>query len=110
MSERTSTHAPDYTRVLKLSELPQGARKTISIGKNAVLICNAAGVLHAISNVCSHAQKPLERGKIGNGWIACPAHGARFDLGTGKAINLPATQPVPTYAVRVVEDWIEVLV
>lgn len=109
MNEPASTRAPDYTRVVQLSELPPGARKTITVGKVSVLICNAAGVLHAISNICSHAQKPLERGKIGNGWIACPAHGARFDLATGKAINLPATQSVPTYAVRVVEDWIEVL-
>lgn len=109
VSEPANASAADYTRVLKLSELPPGARKMLTVGKNSVLICNAAGVLHAISNVCSHAQKPLERGKIGKGWIACPAHGARFDLATGKAINLPATQPVPTYAVRVVEDWIEVL-
>jgi 3-phenylpropionate/trans-cinnamate dioxygenase ferredoxin subunit len=101
---------PAYTPVFKLADLPVGGRKTVTIGGRCVLVCNAGGTLHAISNVCSHAEKPLERGRIGNGWIACPAHGARFELATGKAINLPATQPIATYDVRVVEDWIEVLV
>jgi 3-phenylpropionate/trans-cinnamate dioxygenase ferredoxin subunit len=35
-------------------------------------------------------------------------HGARFDLETGEALDLPATQAIPVYPVRVVGDWIEV--
>lgn len=109
MSEPTQAAAPDFARVLKLSELPPGAKKAVDVGGLRVLLCNAAGRLHAISNVCSHAEKPLERGKIGNGWIGCPAHGGRFELATGRAINLPAVKPIAVYEVRVVEDWIEVL-
>lgn len=100
--------APVFLRVLKLSDLPVGHKTPVDVVGKRVLICNAGGVLHAISNVCSHAEKPLERGRIGNGWIACPAHGARFELATGKALNLPATQPIATYPVRVSGDWIEV--
>ena len=73
-----------------------------------LLLCNAAGKLYAIANRCSPNDKPLERGRIGNGWIACPTHGARFDLATGKALCLPATLPVTSYALRVVDEWIEV--
>lgn len=75
-----------------------------------ILVCNVAGQMFAISNICSHNDKPLERGRLGNGWIACPTHGARFELATGKPMCLPATQPIATYELRVVEDWIEVLV
>lgn len=100
--------APGFARVLKLAELPPGAKKTVDVGGSCVLLCNAAGSVHAISNICTHAEKPLERGRIGNGWIACPAHGARFELATGKALNLPATKPVATYATRIVDEWIEV--
>jgi 3-phenylpropionate/trans-cinnamate dioxygenase ferredoxin subunit len=46
---------------------------------------------------------------MSRGWIACPAHGARFELATGRAMNAPAKQPIATFEVRVVEDWIEVL-
>jgi 3-phenylpropionate/trans-cinnamate dioxygenase ferredoxin subunit len=40
--------------------------------------------------------------------ISCPVHGARFSLETGEALDLPATKPIPTYDVRVVDGWIEV--
>ncbi|MDB5972178.1 MAG: non-heme iron oxygenase ferredoxin subunit [Hydrocarboniphaga sp.] len=103
-------HKLAFTRVLPASELPPNAKKPLSIEGKAILLCNVNGQLHAISNVCSHNDKPLERGRLGNGWIACPTHGARFDLATGNALCLPATKPIATYEVRVVEDWIEVLV
>lgn len=97
------------TRILKLDELPPGARRAFELEGRRILLCNAGGQLYAISNVCSHAEKPLERGRIGHGWIACPAHGARFDLATGRATCLPATQPIATYGVRVDEEgWVEV--
>jgi nitrite reductase/ring-hydroxylating ferredoxin subunit len=34
-------------------------------------------------------------------------HGARFDLATGAAMNPPATSPIATYPVRVVDGWVE---
>jgi 3-phenylpropionate/trans-cinnamate dioxygenase ferredoxin subunit len=95
---------------LKLADLPPNTKKAVNVGDQCVLVCNVNQKLFAVSNTCSHAQKPLERGRMGNGWIACPVHGARFELATGRAMNLPATVPIPTYEVRVVEDWIEVSV
>jgi 3-phenylpropionate/trans-cinnamate dioxygenase ferredoxin component len=47
---------------------------------------------------------------MSRGWIACPLHGARFELATGRAMNPPAKQPIATFEIRVVEEWIEVLV
>ena len=73
-----------------------------------MLLCNVEGRLYAVSNTCSHAQQPLEQGRLGNGWIACPTHGARFDLATGKALNLPAKQPIAAFQTRVIEGWIEI--
>jgi 3-phenylpropionate/trans-cinnamate dioxygenase ferredoxin subunit len=99
-----------FTRVLPAAELPVNGKKPLIVEGKPLLLCNVNGQLHAIANVCSHNDKPLERGRLGNGWIACPTHGARFDLATGKPLCLPATQPIKTYELRVVEDWIEVLV
>jgi len=75
-----------------------------------VLVCNAKGKLLAVSNWCSHQKKPLVNGRLRNCAITCPVHGAKFNLETGEALNLPATQPIPTYEVRVVDDWVEVKV
>jgi 3-phenylpropionate/trans-cinnamate dioxygenase ferredoxin subunit len=95
---------------LKSSDVPPGTKKPVTVEGKPVLVCNVNGTLYAISNVCSHNDKPLERGRIGNGWIACPTHGARFELATGRAMCLPAVKPIETYEVRVIDEWIEVLV
>jgi 3-phenylpropionate/trans-cinnamate dioxygenase ferredoxin subunit len=99
-----------FSRVLKLSELPPGTKKPVTVNGKHVLLCNVSGKLYAISNICSHAEKPLERGRVGNGWIACPTHGARFELATGRAMCLPAVKPIATYDVRSADEWVEVLV
>lgn len=97
-----------FQRVLAVAELPPGTKKAVQVDGRCVLICNANAQLYAISNTCTHADKPLERGRMSASWIACPAHGARFELATGRALNPPAVKPIATYPVRVVDDWIEV--
>jgi 3-phenylpropionate/trans-cinnamate dioxygenase ferredoxin subunit len=99
-----------FSRVLQTSELPPGGKKAVQVNGKCVLVCHANQRFYAISGICSHNERPLDRGRIMGTSISCPFHGARFDLPTGKALNLPATKPVATYEVRVVDEWIEVLV
>jgi 3-phenylpropionate/trans-cinnamate dioxygenase ferredoxin subunit len=40
--------------------------------------------------------------------VVCPCHASEFDLRTGEPVAGPAEDPVPVFAVRVVDDWIEV--
>ena len=61
---------------------------------------------YAIGDRCSHAEASLAEGEV---WpdeceIECPKHGSAFSLKTGEPLTLPATQPVPTYTVRVDGD------
>jgi 3-phenylpropionate/trans-cinnamate dioxygenase ferredoxin subunit len=99
-----------FTRALNVSDVPPGTKKPVEIAGKSILICNSNDRLYAVSNICSHAQEKLECGRMSRGWIACPVHGARFDLATGRAMNPPAKKPIPVFELRVVEDWIEVQV
>ena len=99
-----------FTRVLKVAEVEPGNKKAVEVNGQSVLICHSNDRLFAVSNICSHANERLECGRMSRGWIACPIHGARFDLATGRAMNPPAKLPIATYPVRIVEDWIEVCV
>lgn len=99
---------PKFSAALALAELDDGATKLVDIGGTAVLLCRDEGAVYAIENRCSHLDEPLACGKIKWGWIACPAHGARFDLATGEPMNPPATAPIRTFPVRVVDGMIEV--
>lgn len=98
----------EFVRFCPLSEVPSGGRKIRTINGSCVLVCNIGDKLFAVSGICSHQQKPLERGRIRNGAITCPVHDARFDLASGAPLDLPATEAIAVYPVRVINDWIEV--
>lgn len=59
---------------------------------------------YALDNRCTHAEAQLSAGDVEEGEIACPLHGARFDLKTGRAMTPPATMPVRTHEVKVDGD------
>jgi 3-phenylpropionate/trans-cinnamate dioxygenase ferredoxin component len=99
-----------YVRVAGVADVPEGSKKAFDVGGTAVLVCHTAARWYAVSNICSHAHQKLECGRMLRGWIGCPVHGARFDLATGKALTLPAKDPIATYPVRIVDEWIEILV
>ena len=97
-----------FTPLLPLDDVPDGKAVAIEAGGRAIMLCHFEGRVHALDNLCSHAQEPLACGRMRLGWIACPAHGARFDLETGEALTGPARDPIATYAVRVLDGMIEV--
>jgi len=62
----------------------------------------------AVDDICSHAEVSLSEGDVEDGRVECWLHGSRFDLRTGKATSLPATEPIAVFPVKVEGD--EVLV
>lgn len=97
-----------YSAVASVEEVPDGKVKVVELGGRSILLCHSDGHIFAVENRCSHAHEALECGRMKRGWIACPVHGARFDLETGEPMSPPATQPIATFAVRVVDGMIEV--
>ncbi|MCM3662027.1 non-heme iron oxygenase ferredoxin subunit [Georgenia satyanarayanai] len=68
------------------------------------VVRDEAGEYHAISDICSHGQVNLSDGEVEGSTIECWLHGSSFDLRSGKPLSLPATQPVPVYALSVEGD------
>lgn len=97
-----------FVAVANLQDLPAGTKKLVVASNVEIVLCNTRDTIFAVENLCSHAHEKLDCGKMKNGWISCPVHGARFDLETGQPINPPATMPIRVYDVRVVGDTIEV--
>ncbi|WP_317929782.1 Rieske (2Fe-2S) protein [Halioxenophilus sp. WMMB6] len=101
--------ASEFTRFCALSDLPLGGKKPGKVEGKIVLVVHTKDArLFAVSGMCSHQAKPILAGKVRNCTITCPTHGARFNLETGEPLDLPATSPIETYEVRVVDDWVEV--
>lgn len=100
MSEKT------FVAVATLDEVPAGGRKVVEVNGIEIILCNSKDTVFAVRNLCSHAEEKLDCGRIRGGWIACPVHGARFDLETGQPLNPPATIAIDTYEVRIEGDSI----
>jgi len=95
-----------FERVAGSDELKPGDRKSVIVDDTPVLLVRVGDEYFAIEDVCTHDGQPLTDGPIADGEITCPRHGARFDLRTGDARCMPATEPVKTYAVQVRDDAI----
>jgi len=98
----------EYLTVATVDELGSGQRKLLDIDGDPIVVFNIAGGYFAIADVCSHDNGPVGEGDLVGHAIACPRHGARFDLRTGKALSLPAVVDIPAYPVRVVGDEIQI--
>ena len=63
------------------------------------LVRSKTGEVYALDDKCSHGEISLSEGFVDDTSIECWAHGAKFDLATGKPLTLPAYEPVSTYEV-----------
>jgi 3-phenylpropionate/trans-cinnamate dioxygenase ferredoxin subunit len=94
----------EYVKVASRDSLPPGAKLMTEIGERSILVFNVEGSFYAIDDTCTHDGGPLGEGDFEGVEIQCPRHGARFDVRTGRALCLPAFEPVATHRVEVRGD------
>lgn len=83
--------------------LPEG--KSLRLDTEPVIaLFHIGGEYYAINDRCSHGTASMSEGYIDDdATVECPLHAATFCLKTGKALCLPATEPLQTYPVTVAE-------
>ncbi len=89
-------------RICALEDIKPGKSIRVKVGEVAIAIVRTPnGDVKALDDKCSHGEISLSEGFIDNETIECWAHGAKFDLNTGKPLSLPAYEPVATYEVLI---------
>ena len=82
-------HEPmsDFIPVARVSDVPDPGSMLVEVGDRLVVLIHAAGHWYALDDVCTHDGGPLSEGPVdaAERTIACPRHGAKFDLATGAA-------------------------
>lgn len=85
----------------------EGESVAVEIRGHSVLVCRSGGRLYAVSNRCTHAGSRLEGGKVCDGVITCPLHGAKFQLSSGECLFSKRNYaPLQTFAVREVDGQV----
>ena len=97
----------EFIKVAKTDEIKPGERDVFGIGRKWVAVFNVDGTYYAIEDLCTHDDGPLAEGELSGCVIACPRHGATFDIRNGKVLSAPALVDVPAYEVRAQGDEIQ---
>ncbi len=94
----------------KTNEIEPGTARSFQVGEERIAVCNVSGTFYAIGDVCTHDGGPLDQGVLEGSIITCPRHGAKFDVTTGTAVQMPAVIPVKTYPVEIEDNTLYVII
>lgn len=86
---------------IALDQLAPGKPMRIEKDGKSICVTKIGDQVFAVDDTCTHSDASLSEGDITDFKIECWLHGAEFDLRTGEALTLPATQPLATYAVKI---------
>jgi 3-phenylpropionate/trans-cinnamate dioxygenase ferredoxin subunit len=86
-SELKGDAAMRFVFAAKASALPEGSMTKVTIGNRTVLLARLGGEVYALDNKCPHMGGSLADGKLEDGLVVCPRHGATFEIKTGKLVR-----------------------
>ena len=99
-----ATPAAGFARACALADIPDSNKLGVVVDGVPIVVVRTHDEIHALHDECTHAQVALSEGEVDGAVIDCWLHGAEFDLRTGAALSLPATEPVAIYPVKIDGD------
>jgi len=91
----------DFVRVATVGEIPDPGQRMLEVDERLVVLLLIDGDYFCIDDVCTHDGGPLGEGLLCDHALACPRHGAQFDVRTGAALTMPATEATVVHEVMV---------
>jgi 3-phenylpropionate/trans-cinnamate dioxygenase ferredoxin component len=96
-----STPGPGFVRVANLSELPDAGRLCLEVDERFVVLVRLGDEVFCLDDVCTHDGGTFGDGLLEDNCLVCPRHGAKFDVRTGEAVVMPATEPTVVHDVKI---------
>ena len=97
-----------FTAVTAAEDIAEKSFSSFDVNGEDIAICRLGGEYFAFENRCSHALANFDNGRLRGFRIMCPLHGATFDVRNGSCTGAPATRPIRTFPLRIVDGMIEV--
>ena len=86
--------------VCAVEDIRTGQTLRVVSGGEALCLYRLDDGVFATRDACTHGAASLADGYIDGGQIRCPLHDGAFDIRSGKAVRLPCTKDLVTYATR----------
>ncbi len=91
----------DFVKVADTKDILPSHMKEVQVDGENICVANIDGKYYAIGSICTHEGGPLADGTLESFEVECPWHGSKFDVRTGEVISPPASEPEPTYQIKV---------
>jgi len=100
----------EFQRVLDVAELSDPGKTLVEVDGEMIALFHVGGEFYALDDVCTHDGGPLADGELVDHTIACPRHGAKFDIRSGGALTMPAVRATRAHRVKVEDGGVWVAV
>jgi len=94
----------DFVEVAKVGNVPDPGKVMLEVDDRLVVLVHVGGEFFCIDDVCTHDGGPLGEGELCGHTLACPRHGAKFDVRSGAALTMPATEATIRHDVKIEGD------
>lgn len=98
----------NWIDVAAAEDFALGGFRTVDVDGQLVAVFRLDDGYYAIEDLCTHDGGELTGGEIEGDCIACPRHGARFNIKTGAVLSPPAYEDVRAFPVRLVAGRVQV--
>ena len=96
----------EFTPVASIGDVPDPGKTTLDVEDRLVVLIHAGGQWYCLDDVCTHDGGPLGEGPLDGDALTCVRHGAKFNIRSGEAMTMPATEPTAVHQVKVEGDTV----
>lgn len=98
----------EFIKAGKLESIKEGEVTSVETRIGRIGLTRIKDEILAFQDGCTHDDAPLNEGELEGEEITCPRHGAVFNIRSGEALQMPATEDIEVYPVRINGDDVEV--
>lgn len=91
----------EFLEAASIDDIPASGKLCLELDDRFIVIIRIEDQYFCIDDLCTHDGGPLGEGELKGYCIVCPRHGAQFDVRSGAAVVMPATEPTASHEVRV---------
>lgn len=94
----------DFVKVANTADVAAAGKLMCEVQDRLVVVVHVDGEFYCVDDVCTHDGGPLGEGELCGFELACPRHGAKFDVRSGEPLTMPATEPTVVHETKVEGD------